>query len=158
MSDELVIIKKADIPSVFKKGGSKSILDKLKEELDKFEPDLTTAKGRAAIASFAYKFSQSKTYLEGHRKALVEKEKERLSIIDTEGKKIRETCDQYRDKARKPLTDWEDAEKERVAAHEMAIHSIEAYIDIDIENSEHAKKLLDEVKAWTVGDFFEEFE
>lgn len=48
---------------------------KVRAEVDAFEPDLTTDKGRKAIASLAYKVSQSKTALDEAGKALTEEKR-----------------------------------------------------------------------------------
>lgn len=43
--------------------GLEPYLAKIKEELDSFVPDVTTKKGRDAIASIAYKVAKGKTAL-----------------------------------------------------------------------------------------------
>ena len=156
--NELVVVEPANIPALFKKDGCDPILKRLHEELDKFEPDVTTAKGRKEIGSFANKFAKAKTLIDGHGKALVEEEKTRLKIVDAERKKFRDECDEMKREARQPLTDWEDAEKERVAKHEGNIQTINDYLNIEIETSSRAKELLDGLKAFDVGEVFEEFE
>lgn len=158
-SKELIVIEKEGVEQIFKEGGSKTILSQLKKRLDEFVvPDVTTKKGRDEIASFSYAFSKSKTYIDKFRIALVEKEKARLKIIDNEGKIIKDTCDLYRDLARKPLTDWENAEKERVAKHEQNIQTINDYINVEVESSTQAKDLLEALKLVDTGEVFEEFE
>ena len=51
-------------------------LAKIKEELDAFVPDVTTKKGRDAIASIAHKVARSKTALDNIGKELVAELKE----------------------------------------------------------------------------------
>lgn len=159
--NELVVVEPANIPALFVKDGCDPLLKRLHQELEKFVPDITTAKGRKEIASFASKFSKAKTLIDGHGKALVEGEKARLKIVDAERKKFRDECDIMKQEARKPLTDWEDAEKKRVADIEEQIHIINDFIDVQlvlIVTAEDAKKALDRVKAITVDESFEEFE
>lgn len=92
-------------------------LARIREELDAFVPDITTAAGRKAIASMAYKVAQSKTYLEGVGKDLAAEAKEIPKKIDACRKHVRDTLDEWRDEVRKPLTDWEAAEEARVKSH-----------------------------------------
>ena len=157
-NDELVVIKSANIPALFQKDGCNPIIEGLKKEAAKFKGDIATAKGRKEIASFARKFSTSKVYLCGLGKTLSDELREKIAPIQAERNKIEVCCDELRDKIRKPLTDWEDAEKERVAKHEQNIQTINDYLDVEIENSSLAKELLDAVKAIDVGEVFEEFE
>jgi len=51
--------------------GLEPYLAKIKEELDSFVPDVTTKKGRDAIASIAYKVAKGKTALDNIGKELV---------------------------------------------------------------------------------------
>lgn len=163
-SKELIVIEKADVEKIFKEGGSKPILDHLKNRLDEFKkniPDVNTKKGRDAIASFSFAFSRSKTYIDKFRLDLVAERKAKLKAIDNEGKIIRDTCDLFRDEARKPLTDWENAEKERVANIEARIQEITDRGNIsskDYQTSEEVGKDLESLKAIVIDETFEEFE
>ncbi|MCK5609998.1 hypothetical protein KAR91_49450 [Candidatus Pacearchaeota archaeon] len=156
--NELVVIETASIPALFQKDGSDPIIEGLKKEAEKFKGDITTAKGRKEIASFARKFSTSKAYLGKLGKALSDELREKIAPIQAERNKIETCCDELRDKIRKPLTDWEDAEKERVAGHEEAIQSINETLDVDIQDSNQALKHLEFVEGITIGEQFEEFE
>lgn len=51
--------------------GLDPFLQKIREEIDGFVPDVTTRKGREAIASIAYKVARSKTALDNVGKELV---------------------------------------------------------------------------------------
>ncbi|HID7917402.1 TPA: hypothetical protein ACXIEW_002580 [Pseudomonas aeruginosa] len=51
--------------------GLDPFLAKIREEIDGFVPDVTTRKGREAIASIAYKVARSKTALDNVGKELV---------------------------------------------------------------------------------------
>lgn len=163
-SNELVVVNPANIPALFVKDGCDPILKRLHEELDKFEPDVTTAKGRKEIASFANKFSKAKTLIDGHGKALVEDEKARLKIVDAERKKFRDECDIMKQEARQPLTDWEDAEKKRVADIEERVELLGEFYEnslyspgCDID-SLYINCKIEELKDIIVDDSFEEFE
>jgi len=97
------------------------VLAKLEREVRAMPRDISTEEGRAAIASVAYKVARSKTALDDLGKNLVADWKARAELVDRERRKIRTRCDDLKDEFRAPLTQWEEAEKERVAAHEAAL-------------------------------------
>lgn len=92
------------------------ILERIEREARSQVADVTTKKGRDAIASLAYKIAKSKTHMDEAGKALNESARAQINIVDAERRKIRERLDALKDEVRKPLTDWEAAEETRVAA------------------------------------------
>jgi len=120
MSNDLTtIITGMDMATVFAGGGETidPIIARIEKEVRSHAPDLTTAKGRDAIASLAHKVSRSKKLLDDAGKKLNEDKRRQISIVDAERRKIRERLDALRDETRKPLTVWEEqqAEKKRRA-------------------------------------------
>jgi septal ring factor EnvC (AmiA/AmiB activator) len=111
---------------VFAPGGVDAILKRITDEVRTFKADISTANGRKAIASIAHKVARSKTALDEMGKDLVAEWKKKAATIDAERRTIRDRLDALKDEVRKPLTDWEDAEKARIYAHEDALASIEA--------------------------------
>ena len=91
----------------------------IRAEIDAFIPDLTTKKGRDAIASMGYKVSQSKSALEAVGKALADEAKEIPKKIDATRKHVKDTLDSWRDEVRKPLDDWQ-AEQDAIEAKRIA--------------------------------------
>lgn len=87
----------------------------VRAEIDAFVPDVSSKKGRDAIASIAHKVAKSKTYLDGVGKELVDRLKEQPKLVDAERKRMRELLDGWKDEVRRPLTEWEQAEEKRVA-------------------------------------------
>lgn len=119
---QIVSIPKETALSVFTtEKAMDPFLARIRQELDAFVPDISTATGRKAVASMAYKVAQTKTYLEGVGKALADEQKEIPKKIDACRKKVRDTLDQWRDEVRQPLTDWESADEARVKKHTDAI-------------------------------------
>lgn len=92
----------------------------IRAEIDSFVPDVTTAKGRAEIASMAHKISRSKTALDNIGKGLVAEYKEIPKKIDATRKDMRDTMDCWRDEVRAPLTKWED-DKEALEEKQKAL-------------------------------------
>lgn len=118
MTTALAVVETMTGAELFKPGAIDPILDRIKAEVRAVQTDISTEEGRKACASLAYKVAKSKTFLDGVRKSLVEDEKKRLRLIDQEGSRIWDELESLQKEVRQPLTDWENAEKSRVAAHE----------------------------------------
>jgi hypothetical protein len=86
--------------------------------------DISTPGNRSDLASVAHAVARSKTYIDGRRKDLVSGEKKRLAAIDAVGKTSWDFLESLQKEIRKPLTDWENAEKDRVAKHEANLKEI----------------------------------
>lgn len=115
---DLVVIEKTNALAVFT---SQERLDPLIEAIEKearsLVPDLSTKKGRDAIASMAHKVARSKTYIDNAGKDLVAELKALPKQIDESRRLVRERLDALKDEVRRPLTEWE-AEQERIKAEE----------------------------------------
>jgi colicin import membrane protein len=143
---ELAVITaiQAIVPAdFFRPGGSKEVLAALKEEVRRQSAalDISTEIGRAAIASLAYKVARSKTALDEQGKKLVINIKAQVSVTDKERGKVWDELDALQKEVRKPLTDWENVEKDRVADHESALTLIASTAALD------GPLTLDEIEA-----------
>ncbi|MGV1682964.1 hypothetical protein [Sphingopyxis sp. NJF-3] len=87
----------------------------IQAEVDAFEPDVSTAKGRDAIKSLAYKITRTKTAIDAAGKELNEEARQRINAVDAERRAARDHLDGLAKKVRQPLTEWEEAEKAREA-------------------------------------------
>lgn len=105
-------------------GGLDPYLQRIKAEIDAFVPDTSTAKGRAAIASMAFKVAKIKTAIESMGKAVSADLKEIPKKVDAERKRTREKLELWQAEVRKPLTDWEEAEEARIDHHKRMIQHI----------------------------------
>lgn len=92
-----------------------AVCAQMERELAAFVPDLSTDKGRKAVAAFAFKFAKSKTAIDDAGKALNAGLRAKIDAVDEVRRTIRERFDAYRDQARRPLDEWE-AENARVLA------------------------------------------
>lgn len=111
---------------LFKPQGSDAVLTAIEVEVRRraAELDISTEERRKAIASLAYQVSRTKTGIDQLRKDLVADEKERIKAIDREGAAIWDRVEALQAEVRKPLTDWEQAQQQRVADHEKVIAEI----------------------------------
>jgi hypothetical protein len=141
-------IPKAQALTVFtSEGAIDPILKRIREEIDAFTPNVTTDKGRKAIASIAYKVSQSKSYLESVGKKLADEQKEIPRKIDATRKQIRDTLDKWRDEVRAPLTEWEMAEERRIGRHKAKLSWLDSIAPGRDAASSELRQLLADVEA-----------
>jgi len=145
MSELIAIENNVSASEIFKPNGADSLLLRIKEEVKKFTPDMTTAKGRKEIASMAHRVAKSKTYLDGLGKELVSEWKESAKRVDRERRKIRDELDSLKEEVRKPLTDWENAEKERVENSKNFIVGLSVYRD-EYDHSNASRDISDAIK------------
>jgi hypothetical protein len=97
-------------------------------------PGIETVEARKKTASLAYQVSRSKTLIDDAGKTLVADWKAKAKKVDQSRKAIRDAMDEIRDEIRKPLTDYENAEKE-IMARDRAIEEYNQ--DLDDAIAEH---------------------
>lgn len=147
-SNALLSIRQASIETVFTDPEALApVLSYVADLARAHQPDLTTKKGREAIASVAYKVAQTKTYMDGLGKVLVDELKERPKKVDAGRKQAREFFDSLRDEVRKPLTDLEAEEARQVAAVEAIRARPAALADA---TAEQIQAVLTELEATTI--------
>jgi hypothetical protein len=160
---ELIKIESVTAVDVFNNAGLDPLLEQIKDEVRSFVPDLSTVTGRKAIASLAAKVAKSKTYLDGLGKDLVADQKAAIKTVDAERKRMRDDLDLLKIEARKPLTDWEDAEKTRVEVLNKRLADIEAMsAEVNPETfeeygSEGLRSILAIVESIAIDDSWQEF-
>lgn len=137
---DLVVIEKSSAMAVFTNNEQLDpIIEKIEKEDRSLVPDVSTKKGRDAIASMAHKVARSKTYIDNAGKDLVAELKALPKQIDESRRIVRERLDALKDEVRRPLTEWE-AEQERIKAEEAA--KIKAEKDRKQLESDHEIALL----------------
>ncbi|HHH0687465.1 TPA: cell envelope biogenesis protein TolA [Yersinia enterocolitica] len=133
-----------------------SILQQVEKEVNSFVPDVSTKKGRDAIASLGLKVAKTKTYLDGLGKDLVTEYKEVPKKIDASRKTVRDRLDALKEKVLLPKLEYE-AEQERIAA-EAAYAAMwqEAHeMDASITAERLVKKESDHEMALLMNDAFD---
>ncbi len=96
----------------------------VRREVESFVPDLTTDKGRKAIASLAFKVARTKTAIDDAGAALKSEWLKQSQAVDESRREIRAKFDELRDLARKPLDDWEASELARKERHQKTIQRL----------------------------------
>lgn len=137
---DLVVIEKSSAMAVFTNNEQLDpIIEKIEKEARSLVPDVSTKKGRDAIASMAHKVARSKTYIDNAGKDLVAELKALPKQIDESRRVVRERLDALKDEVRRPLTEWE-SEQERIKAEEAA--RVKAEEDRKQFESDHEIALL----------------
>lgn len=156
---DLVVLDQTNALSVFTTSGAiDPLLDRVRKEIDAFKPDISTATGRKAVASMAYRVARAKTYLDDAGKRVADQQKEIPKKIDATRKRIRDTLDAWRDEVREPLDKWEAAEAARVGGHKRRLEMlrIRETENSDLDVSELRITIAD-VEAIELDDAWEEF-
>ncbi|HBS7720049.1 hypothetical protein AAHX76_09805 [Klebsiella pneumoniae] len=154
---DLVVIEKKNAMAVFTNNDQ---LDPLIEAIEKgarsLVPDVTTKKGRDAIASMAHKVARSKTYIDNAGKDLVAELKALPKQIDESRRVVRERLDALKDEVRRPLTEWE-AEQERIKAEEAmnALHAEALVMNENIDLQRAVQFEADHEMALLMNDAFD---
>lgn len=158
---ELQVLEQNVIVAAFNnENGIQAIVDQIKAQVSSIVPDVTTVKGRKEIASLAYKVAQSKSAIDAEGKKLKEQYTVVTNKIDADRKFVRDELDAERDRIRQPLTDWENAEKDRVEKHQAVIRSIRSLHDEGTVNKEshEIKGYIFDLEKFEVNSSLDEFE
>lgn len=114
----VIEIKPEHAPALYAPNGLEDFLEKIRQQVNEV-PDLSTAKGRARVASLAAQVSRSKTAIEKPGRDYLKRLKELPKEVEAELRRFVTECDLIRDETRRPLTEWE-AEQERLKQEEEA--------------------------------------
>ncbi|HHG0773005.1 TPA: hypothetical protein ACPUHQ_002438 [Klebsiella pneumoniae] len=154
---DLVVIEKKNAMAVFTNNDQLDpLIEAIEKEARSLVPDVTTKKGRDAIASMAHKVARSKTYIDNAGKDLVAELKALPKQIDESRRVVRERLDVLKDEVRRPLTEWE-AEQERIKAEEamLALHVEALAMNEDFDRQLAARIEADHEMALLMNDAFD---
>ncbi|WP_323110344.1 coiled-coil domain-containing protein [Klebsiella quasipneumoniae] len=154
---DLVVIEKKNAMAVFTNNDQLDpLIEAIEKEARSLVPDVTTKKGRDAIASMARKVARSKTYIDNAGKDLVAELKALPKQIDESRRVVRERLDALKDEVRRPLTEWE-AEQERIKAEEAmnALHVEALAMNEEFDRQLAARIESDHEMALLMNDAFD---
>jgi hypothetical protein len=154
--EELVKVEDLNAVELFKSGGTDELLAAIGKKVDGLVFDATTAKGRADIKACAYKVTRTGTAIEKMGKSLSDELELQKKPIMGERNKAKAFCKDLAAKVRKPLTDYEDQEKDRIAVLENKVNDL-VFVDavIQVMELEQIKKALAELEKNPLEDFAE---
>lgn len=110
-----------------------SLFAKVKAETQKLVADTSTKKGRDEIRSMAAKVVRTRTTIDKARLGLTAGWRDLTNKVNAQNKVIEAQLDALADEVRKPLTEWEAAEKERNDRADAIINQLarDAMVSLD---------------------------
>lgn len=108
---------------------------RVKAETDKLTPDTSTKRGRDEIRSMAAKVTKTKTTIDQARLRLTEQWRTQTNEVNAAWKDMKPRLETLADEVRKPLTDWENAEKERVESCRADIDSFKRAAIVTLDDT-----------------------
>lgn len=150
-------ISEENAPAIYVTGGLQRFFDAVHGEVTTEVPDLTTKKGRDRVASLAAKVSKSKAAVEKPGRDYLRRLKDMPKAVEAELRDFVTKMDALRDATRKPLTDWEAAEADRVFKLETRLASL-AFASTEGMSAAEIGTRVDDLAGIEVGADWEEFE
>lgn len=127
------------------------IVKKIRAEVTKHSPDITSDKGRKEIASLAYSVARSKNEIDKIGKDSVAGMKEQVKLVDKERARIWDDLEALQKEVRKPLTEFEEKETKRVQAHQDGLAAIDTILlfptDLTLDYLTNANSSLEKHRA-----------
>lgn len=124
MTQEIAVIEGIETRELFTAKTLDTAITKIETDIRSIHTDISTKKGRDDVISLSVKVRDSKTLVEKVRKKLGEDLREELDGINSVGKEAVTRLQNLQDEVRLPVTEFENAEKERVDNHKMMISEI----------------------------------
>lgn len=110
----------------FQTNGLDALIERIRQEAMAFKGDISTDKGRKEIASYAYQVAKAKTTIDKLGKASIADLKASVQAVDKERIRGVAAIQEIQDAVRKPLTEWEKKEEERLTKHEDILEAIQS--------------------------------
>ena len=130
------------------------MVDAIRKQVEALKLDISTSKGRDQIRSVARKIASTKIALDEEGKTLKSDMQKTVDLVDAERKKIRDALDEMKEQVRKPLTDWENAEKKRVQDREDRISVISSLVKFEVEPTvDHIQIRIDQLSELSSFDW-----
>ena len=133
-------------------------IERVRAEVTGQPVDLSTKKGRDAVASRAFKVRKIKNSLDSLGKEQVDKLKEIPKLIDAERKRMRDELDALAEEVRRPLDEWEAAEEARVSKHKSNVAWFSQQAETCVgQGAATIREAINRVQAVKIGDPWQEF-
>lgn len=158
--NELQVIDQNVIVAAFKKeNGTKSLYEQIANNARSIVFNMNDKKERDALKSYAYNLARTKTTVDNYGKELVSGIKAQAAVIDADRKFWRDNMDLLQEEIRKPLTDFENAEKARIKRLEDEVAVIKMPANLCGEwDAASIKDAIQTLENKVIDSSFEEFE
>ena len=134
----------------------KTLLEQVKILATEEVFDVSTKAGQKACASMAAKVAKCKTTIDNFGKDYVGEIKATVKDIDANRKLLRDSLDYLKQEVRAPLNEIEQAEKDRIAAHELILLTVKDAANDMFTGSADVQACIDRISAIDT-DALEEF-
>ncbi|RBA42361.1 MULTISPECIES: hypothetical protein [Acinetobacter] len=158
--NELQVIDQNVIVAAFQKeNGTKSLYEQIANNARSIVFNMNDKKERDALKSYAYNLARTKTTVDNYGKELVSGIKAQAAVIDADRKFWRDNMDLLQEEIRKPLTDFENAEKARIKRLEEEVVVIKMPANLCGEwDAASIKDAIQTLENKVIDSSFEEFE
>ncbi len=158
--NELQVIDQNVIVAAFQKeNGTKSLYEQIANNARSIVFNMNDKKERDALKSYAYNLARTKTTVDNYGKELVSGIKAQAAVIDADRKFWRDNMDLLQEEIRKPLTDFENAEKARIKRLEDEVAVIKMPANLCSEwDAASIKDAIQTLESKVIDSSFEEFE
>ncbi len=144
------IVEISATPAIFAKPDEiNEIISKIKIAVSEAPKDASTPKSRKVIASYANKIARSKVFLDGLGKDYVSDLKKQAGQVDAIRRELRTKLDGLKETVRKPLTEWEQAIKDRIAEFDS--------VDLSECSIEEIERHIEKIESVEIDDSFDRF-
>lgn len=138
--------------------GLDEVTAKIKAIAADLPADMDKKKNRDEVASFAYRIAKLKSAVEKEGAALSKEFKELPKKIDATRKQYKDALEALQHEVRQPVTEWEEAEKARVAELERNLDKLQNWDDqIATLSTEDIRKRISETETLADGYDWQEF-
>ena len=138
MNELIPVTNQKEIEKIFLSDGLTAKIKAIKDDALSFVVDVTTAARRSACKSKCSAIVKQRIVIDNAGIDLKAEYKSKVDKIDGVRKSARDTLNDVKDTMRKPLTDWEDAEKVRVEAELQAVQ-----FELDYDSAMAENKIYD---------------
>lgn len=121
-------VDESHYPKIFVEDGFEIFKKQIKDNLNSRVYDMSIKSNRDDMKSDAFKITKYKTKLIAHCDTELKKAEDYPKLIKKLKKDITTFCEDLQEEFRKPLTEFENRDKERVAMHEAQISALESMI------------------------------
>ena len=123
----LALIETTPASIIYAPGALTSMVDRIKAEVraQLATLDVSIPKDKARIISLSARVASAKVKLDKLGDSLIEEHRAVVTAVNADRKSMRDDLDAFKIEVRKSVTDLENAEKERIAAHEAALAKFE---------------------------------
>ncbi len=158
--NELQVLDQNVIVAAFQKeNGTKSLYEQIANNARSIVFNMNDKKERDALKSYAYNLARTKTTVDNYGKELVSGIKAQAAVIDADRKFWRDNMDLLQEEIRKPLTDFENAEKARIKRLEDEVAVIKMPANLCGEwDAASIKDAIQTLENKVIDSSFEEFE